>query len=273
MLSGTMIREQSRLRQHVTRFIGNRSPNRVGLARVLGEIRERRWHAFLFGGVLRDLMVHGSCVRPRDVDIVVDNVSLSDLASAFEPFVVRRTRFGGLHLSVDGWMFDIWPLADTWALREGFVGSRGPFALPRTTFLNVEAVAVEIGVPPGRPRRLCAHGFFEGIVTRTLEVNLEENPFPALCVVRSLITAARLGFKIGPRLAGYIVSHSRDVPIAELLAAQCAHYGRIRASKGELREWLRVVRDEYRLSRSNTVVLPMAHPRQLELWSDPLAAR
>jgi hypothetical protein len=170
-------------------------------------------------------------------------------------------------------MFDVWPLAETWALRERLVPPLGGSSLPRSTFLNVEAVATELQVSPGRPRTLHAHGFFEGILSRTLDINLEANPFPALCIVRGLITAARLGFAIGPRLAAYIECHSGRVPLEELVAVQLAHYGRIQASQEELHAWLRAVCDQHRCAPSRPVELPVTRPRQLALWGDQVAGR
>ena len=273
MHNGLVAQEVARLRQRVTRFVWNRSAARKPVARVIGAMQNRGWRPFLFGGVLRDLLVHGPSACPRDVDIVVDGPSLQDLASAFAPFIARQTRFGGLHLRIDGWMFDIWPLAETWALRERLVPRLGYGALARSTFLNVEAVATEIRVSPGRPRSLYAHGFFESILSRTVDINLEANPFPALCVVRSLITAARLGFAIGARLAAYIESHSRGAAVEELVAVQLAHYGRIRASQDELHRWLRAVSDQRRCAPWKAVELPIPRARQLELWNDQVAGR
>lgn len=206
------------------------------------------------------MMIYGRSACPRDVDIVVDGVSVDDLESVFRASVVRRTRFGGLQLRVDSWMFDIWPLAETWALRERLIPQSGASALPRSTFLNVEAVAVEIQVSPGRPRALYARGFFEGIASRTLDINLEANPHPTLCIVRSLITAAQLRFEIGPRLAAYIESRSRHMPLDELVAVQMAHYGCVRASGDTLGAWLRSVSEQQRHARSGNVVLPMTRP-------------
>jgi hypothetical protein len=271
MASSTTTPEQAQLRQWVSRFMWTRSPSRAPLVQILGDIRHRGWRAFLFGGVLRDLMIHGSRARPRDVDIVVDGVSVADLASAFEPYIARRTRFGGLHLRLGGWMFDIWPLGETWALREGFVRSHG-WGLAASTFLNVEAAAVEVNVKRGRLRPLYTHRFFEAFRARTVEINLEENPFPELCVVRSLITAARLDFRIGPRLAGYIESHARRLSIEQLLAVQAAHYGQVRASREELSSWLRAVCSQHQQRRSAPVELPIVRSRQLELWGDRFAA-
>lgn len=89
--------------------------------------------------------------------------------------------------------------------------------MPKTTFLNVEAAAVELATVHGKSRRIYTHGFFEALADRTLEINFEENPFPALCVVRALITAARLQFLIGPKLSKYLVHYGRIFSGEELV--------------------------------------------------------
>lgn len=260
------------LNLRLSRFLASRVFARRSVVAFLRDLRERRWPVFIFGGALRDLMVGGPSVVPRDIDLVVQGISADTLSSVFGTRVRRRTRFGGLHLSVDGWLFDVWPLADTWAFREGLVRSEGFSALPLTTFLNVEAVAAELGAR-GRSRLIHSRGFFEGIERRTLDINLEDNLFPALCVVRSLITAARLNFRLSPRLAGYISFHAKHQSTDALLAAQRSHYGAIKADGEELDQWIRNVDDQLRTSRRTPVTLPIRRGRQLELWHDAPASR
>jgi len=106
--------------------------------------------AFLFGGALRDLLVFG--FLPRDLDIVVRTSELDRFTDEFIHYLVRRTRFGGMHFLVDGWHLDVWPLRETWAFRTGLVRPCNFLTLPRTTFLNVEAVAAELNPRPMRSR-------------------------------------------------------------------------------------------------------------------------
>lgn len=273
MASGPTDRRRADLLQRVTRFVGNRSTGKRQVIQVLRQIRSQGWRAFLFGGALRDLMIGGPSVCPRDIDIVVDGVSVERIASVFAEYVERRTRFGGLHLNVDGWMFDVWPLAQTWAFREGLVPCTGFAALPKTTFLNVEAAVIQLAARPGQRRVMHEHGFFDGVLDRTLEINLEENPFPVLCVVRSLITAARLDFKLSSRLASYILHHTAHAPVEELLAVQASHYGRIESDAEELHGWLTSIGEQQRHSARHAVRLPVVQERQLEFWEDQHAAR
>jgi hypothetical protein len=263
----------AQLARLVGRFIGNGSAAKLHLVQVLRGIRDQGWRAFLFGGTLRDLMLGGAGIIPRDIDVVVDGVSTERIAARFADHVRRRTRFGGLHLNVHGWTFDIWPLSETWAFQEGLVRPTGFSSLTRTTFLNVEGAVAELSARPGRRRRVYERGFLDSLRSRVLEINLEDNPFPALCVVRGLITAARLDFKVGPSLARYIHHHSAHLSIDELLAVQFSHYGQVRSTADELRCWMRTVHDQRRRSRRLPVRLPVPRARQLELWADSRAAR
>jgi hypothetical protein len=270
-------RLRGELRARVGSFLAkDESPRRRALLSTIERIRVRKWNAVLFGGTLRDLMVYGLSKPPRDVDLVIADVTTDELANVFADSMSKRTRFGGLHLRSGGWMFDVWPLSETWAFRQlGYPALRHDFAsLPRTTFLNVEAVAVEVATPHGKTRRIHSHGFFEALSNRTVEINFEDNPFPALCVVRSLVTAARLQFSIGPKLSQYLVHYSRIFSAEELVQVQISHYGYSKLSATEFRVWLAAVEDQYRAgaARAVGVRLPVAKSQQLELFRDRIPA-
>jgi hypothetical protein len=128
---------------------------------VLRRVLAQGWQAWVVGGTLRDLvsgssMVETGSIIPRDVDIVVTNVSLQDLQKYFWDLIIRHTRFGGLHLvknlvGICQIHFDIWPLAETWAFRHlSLEPQMSNFIL--TPFLNLDAVAIELYPDPGRSR-------------------------------------------------------------------------------------------------------------------------
>jgi hypothetical protein len=201
---------------------------------MLKEFREAHLEAVVFGGTLRSLLVSriysGRPGRPRDIDVVVAGGSLNVLEDQFRPLVARRNRFGGLRLRHEGWEFDVWPVEDTWALRQDGLGGAGFSALPSSTTFNIESVAVDVW-PRRRHGREIFSGddqFFRGVLARTVELNRQDNPYPLLTVVRALILAAELEFCIGPRLAVYIDSFGKDVDADDLEAAQRSHYGHVR---------------------------------------------
>jgi hypothetical protein len=256
--------DETILRDRVSRFLSSRARLKAPLIAVLRRFRERRLPAVIFGGALRDLMVHGPTTEPRDVDVVVDGASIEDLTKLFQDVVVRRTRFGGLHLNVRGWMVDVWPLSDTWALRVLGVGCRDFQALTFTTFLNVEAVVIDLA--NGRMgRQIYSSGFFEAIRTRILDINLEENPFPELSAIRTLVTASTLKYGMSKRLARYVVHHLTSAPLEYSVDLQLSHYGRARLDTETLHAWLKIIREQ---TSTEPVIRVPLEPVQLPLWRD-----
>lgn len=240
------------------------------IVETLRDLRIGNVQAVLFGGTLRTLLLSrladGTPGRPRDVDIVVSGLSIEALKTRFQAIITRETRFGGIQLQRREWQFDVWPLGQTWAFMHDRRTVPAFEALPSTTFFNLEAIAVDVWAPRGHRRRLYSGDdqFFEGVLSRTLEVNREDNPFPALCVVRALVMSADLDFRIGPRLAHYIALHGKDLTSVNMDDLQRKHYGRVRADGETLRVWIDVVAE--RFGTGEAVTLPIS--RQLHLWPD-----
>ncbi len=196
---------------------------------------ESKVRAVLFGGTLRSLLVsrifHGKPGRPRDIDVVVSGIPLACLEEKFADILARRTRFGGLQLRRGAWQFDVWPVAETWAFKHSDRSVPASFSgLPSTTPFNLEAIAVEAWTHGGRPRTLFSGNdqFFEGIINRTIELNRSDSPFPELTVVRAIVMASELRFKIGPRLASYISSVAASMSTDVVECVQISHYGTTR---------------------------------------------
>lgn len=247
---------------------------RESMQAVFDRILINRWEAYIVGGTLRDIMLAPRSIFPRDIDIIIAGVTGDDLAGTFGDLLQRRTRFGGLHLvndfnlggltrSIGHIYFDVWRLEDTWGIRHAQLPSTIDHFV-QTPFLNIDSIAIEL-VPKRARRRIAECGFFTALTTRTLEINYLPNPFPSVCIIRSLIMAAKLQFALGPQLAAYIAEHADSVD--ELLEAQRSHYGAIRCAKEELQAWLARIRESVDAGLQS-VQLPATAGRQLALWSN-----
>ena len=246
------------------------------IVKTLEDIRSVGSRAVFFGGTLRSLLLsrlfNRRPGRPRDLDIVVAGTTLEEMKRKFDAHITRETRFGGLSMKRYTWQFDVWPLDRTWTFVQSDAFNPQFSALPRTTFLNLEAVAVDVW--PGDQRKRTIYSgdeqFFSGILNKTLEINNAVNPFPGLCVVRSLVMAADIDFSIGPRLAHYIAHHGDNLVQDELGDIQRHHYGRVRIDPGQLRMWINHVTDSLGRQADRPVLLPI--PRQLTLWDEDTVA-
>lgn len=255
------------LRERAGRFIRARAHYKGHLLEFFTVLRNLQWRSVIFGGTLRDLMTYGSAQQPRDVDIVVDVPAADTVAQALRSYVTKRNRFGGLHLSVGGWPIDVWPLSSTWAFRVAGFQTPTFDQLPQTTFLNVEAVAVELWPEgKGQARRIYENVFFQALRSKTIDINFEENPFPELCVIRSLITGARLDFSLAPRLSHYVRVHGKALSEKDLERIQVEHYGKVRTLGSVMKSWVDTICTD--IDRDAPFRLPVSRPQQLSLWED-----
>jgi hypothetical protein len=258
-------------RDFITDADDKRSNPRKALKRVLDRFLRFEWPVYMFGGMVRDIAVTGARAVPRDLDLVVDGADPDALCAHFSDEVRRRTRFGGFNLRICKrgveWDVDIWPLDETWAFGDSNM-EPSIENLPRTTFLNVEAVVVRMAPFPGNVgRTIHESGFFEAINSRTLEVNYRRNRYPSSCVIRSLVTAWRLRYRLGPKLCRYIVEHAPLRDLESLAAFQRAHYGHLRLGKSILRRWIEEVHAHVSSGRTAPLMLSsLVRPKQGHLW-------
>lgn len=234
------------LRARVSRFLNRWAshPNASSMASLM----RRGETVALFGGTLRDLMVWGESSLPRDIDLVIGDSDTSSLTTILGQG--KANSFGGRRVKLDRTEIDYWPLPQTWAFRALDLG-RGEFEdLARTTFLNVEAIAIQLkDLPRWRPGPWESI-FFQGFLDRIIEINLEDNPNPLGCMTRSIVTASRLGFAIGPRLASYIDRVFRGKWLEEIIDFQRFHYRTIIFSIEQLAFVQTSIRSHMRTRRS-----------------------
>ena len=254
------------LKREVEVFCRRHDPLWAEISDTLTTIRQNNWRAVFFGGTLRSLLlsrlVHRSAGRPRDVDIVIQGPPPEILRKIFEQLIARETRFGGLQLRHSEWIFDVWPLERTWAIVEDRISHPDFADLPRTTFLNVEAAAIDVWPEEGQNRQIYSGDdqFFQAIIDRVVEINRPMNPFPELCVVRSLVMTSELGFRLGNRLAHYIAQNGIGMSVHDLEAVQEKHYGHVRLPGDTLQGWIRFVADALLRSNLQQLWLPSTTP-------------
>jgi hypothetical protein len=219
--------------------------------------------ACVFGGALRDLMIHHEGASPRDIDVVVESREIVDKFREypFKKTSVSSTGMGGVRLTHRaGHVCDVWLLATTFAFTCSSELRVEYSELPKTTFLNTEAVAVVLGASDGEPV-VYEHGFFDALRTRTVEINFEENPNELGCLTRALVTAHRCKFDIGPKLVRYIVEKSSKNSVADIMDFQFTHYGEEVCSKEVVS--LMVDRACKHVQLSDGDVRPLAAAREL----------
>jgi hypothetical protein len=234
--------------------------------KIADEFRSRGWTAYAFGGTPRGIYDSGNKYRPRDLDLVFDDEHFKSFKSAHNRDILHRNSFGGLKLTIDHLTIDAWPLSSTWAFRNGYVKNPSFDNLPSTTFLNVDGIVVEFAPCHTNERRIFEHGFFEGWESKILDINLKKNPFPSVCVARTLSISQQFGFYISKNLAVYLSEMLDSIALASIERSQVKHYGRIKYGVCELRK-IRQKVEEY-LSVDSSAPLPLfeIRPTQTDLF-------
>lgn len=254
---------QATLRHRIRHFLWDDGSNKSARSDAIRRIMARGWQACLFGGVVRDVAIKSPWTPMRDIDIVVKGVSADELYDAFADVVVRQTRFGGLTLSINGWLFDIWPLETTWAIQQLPLFASSFEVLPKTTFFSVEAIAVELSAKSGIPRAIYESGFVESFLSRTIHLNLPVNPFPELCVVRAFTLAKKLDFALGKDLVDHLAFWCEEIPVNDLIESMRSHYGQQLFDQDELEDLVAQVK--YHAQRSTLAPLKLRYHNQLSL--------
>jgi hypothetical protein len=190
-------------------------------------------HLILFGGAVRDLLQNKKF--PRDIDIVVATEQI-ELDRCFEGFNTRKNHFGGYKLCIDGLVFDIWSLPVTWAFREKHLPGNHFRDLTESVFLNYDSILYDL------TDETLYNGYFQDVEKhKVLDIVLEDNPFPALNIMRAFVFQKEHQFSFSNRLTKYIYqwkTEHADRAIQILREWQFKHYGTEKMDDHELRERL-----------------------------------
>jgi len=252
MVSSKTKKLKQDLRTRLSRFVATDSKRHYPyLYSVLEDIRKQNYPAFLCGGAVRDILLHNSI--PRDLDIIIGYVSIEELATLFSGNVKGKTSLGGLKLQIKDWSIDIWPLQDIWAFKEGKVAGNGFSDYPKITFLNIDAIAIQLFSKKKQKRVVYSKGFFEAISTRTIEINFEENPAPAKCIVRALQIAKKFKFSVGPKLARYMVAYVNQMEIEKLAEIYQRRYINAHISVEKLHNCFKSIETQMQVSNNRPV--------------------
>jgi len=250
---------KQKLRKLIGRFVTTDSKRHYPqLYSVLEKINDNHYPAFLCGGAIRDVLLLQSSI-PRDLDIILGNVSKEKLEKDFSSYDRKETKLGGMTLQVKDWSIDMWLIQDTWAFKEGKISGKGFSDYPKITFLDIDAIAIQLFSKRGYKRTIYTNGFFKAILNNTIEINFEENPYPAKCIVRALQIADKFNFKIGHKLAIYITSYVKKTDVEELAEIYKKRYMATNISAEKIYGCLKQIEKQLKTSNKKSVKVSLEY--------------
>lgn len=183
----------------------SRSKNiRPELFRVIEEVKNNLSETVIFGGFVREVLSCRNAVRgfSSDIDLVTKS-SFDEIFDVIEKYRPSRNKFGGFRFSFDDYQFDIWPLENTWAFKEGVASCNGFEDLFKTTFFNKDAAFYHL-----RNRELAlSSGCKKALEDGVFDINLKKNPFPER-MAKKAIDYYRCRARISRALASYIIENA-----------------------------------------------------------------
>lgn len=161
----------------------------IGLIQILSKLGPTR----IFGGMLRDFALGGASrflLNKGDVDIVVDapwqrvkrkldSICRTD-AQVKHPYKINNKN--GYKLRIGSWLFDVWTVDTTYAIKKGFVKKNSIESLLKTTFFDWDAWLYD----PQLDTLITNEGVIETMNKGVVSINLQPNPDPINVVRRAL---------------------------------------------------------------------------------------
>lgn len=190
---------------------------------------------YLFSGIIRNYFLKKT-FEIRDVDFIIEDDL--DIVNLFPNLEVTRNSFGGFKTNINSIPVDIWVISKTWGLNRGQL--KFPYNqlehLPNTTFFNFSSIIFSIN----EKRFIIGKPFLRFLRDRKIDIVLEDNPYPALCIVNSFYYSEKYHLGMSPKLRKYVRSKFNDSK-DKFDVVQLKHFGKIIYDKGQLIEKLATV--------------------------------
>ncbi|WP_368889691.1 hypothetical protein [Morganella morganii] len=209
-------------------YLVDRFPNFT--SEIINALIEEGNDVFLFSGIIRDYFLYKDIrldFSVRDLDIVVFDINKFK-ASIGRKIDYKRNSFGGLKLYFNDINIDIWQADSTWGLNiinETKIDKDIIKTLPETVFFNCSSVLFDFKNEKFIENKNNSFQFF--IENKILDIVLEENPLPELCILNTIYYAQKHDLKISEKLAGYVENQFAQIKKERLLSIQRKHFEKI----------------------------------------------
>ena len=153
---------------------------------------------YIFGGVIRDIAIHGLNNFKSDIDIVYTGIiqerELKELSI--------KNKFGGYRITFNRWIIDIWPLEETWSFKTGAIVYESPTSLLKTTQTNYEAIMYDIK----DKKLICGDNYISDIKNGYLKVVNSTSPSNLKLLKKILVSIYRNNVKYCDQSLSTLVS-------------------------------------------------------------------
>lgn len=192
---------------------------------------------FIFSGVIRNFVINKK-YSIRDLDIVLNN-NKEEVDFFLKVFNYTKNSFGGYKVHINDLKIDIWFIDDTWAIKNNKVKSPllfNSYNLPNTAFFNFSSIIFNFN----NKSFISSQNFINFINKREIDLVLEENPYPELCIVNTLYYKKRFNLEISERLKEYYIKQFPKLNKDKLNNVQLKHFEEIKFEYAYLKTYYNI---------------------------------
>ncbi len=193
-------------------------------------------NVYLFSGVTRNYFLNRKNERLRDIDFIIEEEI--DFGSLFPNYKPRKNSFGGYKIEIDGLTIDLWQIEKTWGLNHGQLSLDFSLleSLPKTTFFNFSSIIYSLN----DRKFIVGKPFLKFLYYKKLDIVLEANPLPSLCIVNTFYYSDKYNLKLSDKLVEYIMKNYSD-HVEEFDNIQLKHFGEIKYNTNKLLSKIRKI--------------------------------
>lgn len=197
---------------------------------------------YLFGGAVRDFIEIKSTdigqYSPRDFDFVVRTSQKGFIEKVLRGCEYRRNNFGGFKAFVDGFVFDIWEMKNTWAFKKKLVKERSE-NLYKTVFLDIDAIVYDV-----HKNKIIKNQYNKVKKRNEIDVILKKNPCIELNLLRALYFKRHYKIEFSKRLNEIFVNEmlNNEDFYYKVYSAQLNHYKPCKLTIEEIKDELEKVK-------------------------------
>lgn len=208
------------------------------------EILSSLTDVIIFSGVIRNFIINPKH-KIRDLDIVLHD-NIEEVEQLLKVFSYKKNSFGGYKLLINNLKIDIWFLEDTWALKNKKVNRLlfKSYDLPNTAFFNFSSVIFNYN----NKSFISNQNFINFITKKEIDLVLEENPYPELCIVNTLYYKQKYHLKVSKNLKKYYTENFPKLSENCFNKVQEKHFEEIKFSYPYLKIYNKIFRKELKIS-------------------------
>jgi hypothetical protein len=229
------------LKRRIEDFFGYRSERLAARELIVSLAGDS--HAWIFGGMIRDIGLFGCKGFTSDIDVVIasDRETLQCCLRRFEITDYTINKLGGIRFSYKNIDIDIWCLSDTWAFTQNLIPLEDEYSLLKTTLMTWDAVLYGL-----HNRKLISpRNYLDDLMDRRLELVLDHTPNEIGSLIKVLRTIyGKQVVTLGPKLCAFLQSVMHNYTVETLCRYESGHY------KSNLINGLKITKLQYMLDNN-----------------------